>query len=214
MKEPLSVKVINLGHRDDRRLECTKEFGAVGLTANDYAFFGAKHLPDFGVRGCALSHAKAISDFLFEDDRPHLLILEDDFSIRDKPSFIASLDELLQYRNNWDVFLLAHNLAIPVAETPIPAVKRVISSQTASGYIVGRLYAAKLVECFFRSSELLSQAADLPSPGKEYVTSLYCCDMLWRDLQIHDRFWARFPSLTQQRPSYSDIEKQFVDYKV
>ena len=213
MKQLLSIKIINAAHRDDRRIECETEFSAVGLAPGEYAFFDAKYIPEFGARGCALSHAKAISDFLFEEETPYLLVFEDDFSIRDKNTFIVSIEEVLQYKHQWDVFLLAHNLAIPVAETPIAGIKRVVSSQTASGYIVGRLYAAKLVECFFRSSELLAQAAELPSPNKEYATSIFCCDMLWRDLQNHDRFWASFPPLTQQRPSYSDIEKRFVDYK-
>lgn len=214
MKHLLSIKIINAEHRNDRRIECVREFDQIGLTGEEYVFFNAKYLANSGARGCALSHAKAISDFLFDTSKPYLLVLEDDFTIKQRETFRSAIEKVLQYGDLWDVFLLAHNLAIPVDATSMTGVKRVINSQTASGYLVGRLYAAKLIECFFRSSELLARSEELPSPSREYAAEIVSCDMLWRELQIKDRFWASFPSLTQQRPSYSDIEKQDVDYKV
>ena len=214
MKHLLSIKVINADHRNDRKMECIREFDSIGMRPEEYSFFNAKYLADAGARGCALSHAKAISDFLFDERKPFLLVFEDDFTVREKDSFRASVREILRHKDLWDVFLLAHNCAIPVSSTPMTNTKQVINSQTASGYIVGRLYAAKLIECFFRSAELLGTSEELPSPNKEYTTSIFSCDMLWKDLQIKDKFWARIPSLTHQRASYSDIEKRDVDYKV
>jgi glycosyl transferase, family 25 len=214
MKHSLSIKVINAEHRNDRRMECIREFDSIGMTPEEYSFFNAKYISDSGARGCALSHAKAISDFLFDERKPFLLIFEDDFTIREKGSFLPSVQEILQHKDLWDVFLLAHNCAISVAPTPMANTKQVINSQTASGYIVGRLYAAKLIECFFRSAELLAASEEIPSPNKEYAASIFCCDMLWKELQIKDTFWARVPSLTHQRASYSDIEKRYADYKV
>ena len=43
-------------------------------------------------RGCALSHGKAIADFLFAEDKPFLLVLEDDFTIRASADFLAGLE--------------------------------------------------------------------------------------------------------------------------
>src|SRR4051812_27606459 len=109
MKDLLSIKVINTEHRLDRKEECRKEFESIGLSSDDYSFFKAKYLPDFGARGCALSHAQALAEFLFTDEKSFVLILEDDFSIRDAPNLIPSIQEMLRYGIFWDVFLLAHN---------------------------------------------------------------------------------------------------------
>ncbi len=214
MKDLLSIKVINTEHRLDRKEECQKEFDAIGLSAEDYSFFTAKYLPDLGARGCALSHAKALADFLFHEEKPFALIFEDDFTIREGSSFIANVQEILRHAFLWDVFLLAHNDSIPIGPTQMKNTVRVVNARTASAYIVGRLYAPKLIEAFFRSGELLKRADTLPSPNKELAKIVFSCDILWKELQVKDRFWVRQPSLTFQRPSYSDIEKKMVDYKV
>lgn len=214
MKDLLSIKIINMEHRLDRKDECRKEFESIGLSAGDYSFFHAKYVPDLGARGCALSHAKALADFLFNEEKSFVLILEDDFSIRQGSNLIPSLQEILQHAFYWDVFLLAHNDSIPITATQVKNAFRVINARTASAYIVGRLYAAKLIEVFFRSGELLKRAEALPSPNKEKAMSAFACDILWKELQVKDRFWVHHPSLMFQRPSYSDIEKRMVDYQV
>jgi hypothetical protein len=91
---------------------------------------------------------------------------------------------------------------------------RVINSQTASAYLVGRLYAVKLVEVFFRSSVLLDLNDNLNSPNKELARHYFCLDILWKSLQVDDIFLAAFPALVKQRESYSDIEKRNVNYNV
>ncbi|HEX4026625.1 MAG TPA: hypothetical protein VHX18_03325 [Rhizomicrobium sp.] len=50
MKDQVSVKIINLAHRADRKEECRKEMAALGWGEGDYAFFTARHLPDSGAR--------------------------------------------------------------------------------------------------------------------------------------------------------------------
>jgi hypothetical protein len=210
----VSIRIINLEHREDRRQESRKELNAIGLTPEDYQFFSGKYIADFGARGCALSHAQALSDFLFSEDKPFALILEDDFCIRDKASFRSDVLAVLRQYIHWDVFLLAHSDSIPIERLPIKNVYRVIHARTSSGYIVGRLYASKLINIFFRSAEMLARSVQLPSPNKEAARSAFSCDILWKELQTRDKFWATHPPLTFQRPSYSDIEKQHVTYRV
>jgi GR25 family glycosyltransferase involved in LPS biosynthesis len=214
MKDRVSVKIINLAHRLDRREECRKEMAAIGWDEGDYAFFEARHMPDFGCRGCALSHGKAIADFLFMEEKPFLLVLEDDFTIRSGAEFPLRLEAAIAGSAVWDVFLLAHNAAIPIARTPIKDAYRVVNAQTASGYLVGRLYASRLMEVFFRSAEMQDRVKNIPSPAREAANSLFRCDILWKHLQENDRFCAQIPALAVQRPSYSDIEKKMVDYGV
>jgi len=78
MKDRISVKIINLARRADRREECRKEMAAIGWGEDDYAFFTARDMPGAGARGCSLSHGKVIADFLFAEEKPFLLVLEDD----------------------------------------------------------------------------------------------------------------------------------------
>ena len=214
LQNALTIKIINAGHRQDRKLECRTELSTIGIDGHDDIFFTAKFLKDFGARGCALSHAMAISQFLFEGDKPYLMLLEDDFHVRDKTTFFERVNVILQLTAAWDVYLLGHNHAIPIEPLTPWGSNRVINSQTTSGYIVGRLYAAKLIESFFRSSELLNRTVPMPPNIQKYAKHFYCCDILWKELQIHDRFLADLPALIQQRPSFSDIERRQVDYKV
>ena len=186
----------------------------MGWGQGDFSYFAAKHLPDFGARGCALSHGKAIADFLFEEEKPFLLMLEDDFCVRTAMDVAQDLEAAIEQASLWDVYLLAHNAPIPIARTPLQGVYRVVNARTTAAYLVGRPYASKLMAVFFRSAEMLRQVKEIPSPAREIAGGLFRCDMLWNQLQQSDRFWARIPSLILQRPSYSDVEKKMVDYKV
>lgn len=209
----IAIRIINLAHRQDRKEACQQEMAAQGLGPGDYGFFAGKYLPEAPARGCALSHGKVIADFLFEDERPFLLVLEDDFAVRQDTKLLPALETAIAQAALWDVFLLAHNAAIPIARTPLKDAYRVVNAQTASAYLVGRLYAAKLMETFFRAAEMQDQVKDIPSPAREIAGGLFRCDMLWKRLQEEDRFWAQIPALGFQRPSYSDIEKKMVDYR-
>jgi glycosyl transferase, family 25 len=214
MKDRISVKILNLAHRLDRKEECRKEMAAIGWSEADYAFFTARQMPDAPARGCALSHGAAIADFLFTDDKPFLLVLEDDFTIRAGADFLGGLDAAIGQAGFWDVFLLAHNAAIPIARTPIKDSFRVVNAQTTSAYLVGRLYASKLMEIFFRAAEMQDRVKNIPSPAREMADTVFRCDILWKHLQDSDRFCTHIPALTTQRASYSDVEKKVVDYGV
>lgn len=214
MNDKIALKIINLAHRTDRRAECLIDARESGLTLTPAHFFNAKYIADDGARACALSHAMALSEFLFTDDRSFVLILEDDFQIRNKGGFADSINALISAASMWDVYLLGHNEAVPVEGTPASSTFRIINAQTTSGYLVGRAYVPKLIENFFRSADLLSRYKDLPSPNREATRHFTSCDMLWKELQISDRFWASVPALIQQRESFSDVQKKVVSYGV
>ena len=211
MTDKIAIRIINLAHRQDRRQACQQEMAAQGLT--DYGFFAGKYLAEAPARGCALSHGKLIADFLFEDERPFLLVLEDDFALREGVRLMPGLEAAIGQAQLWDVFLLAHNAAIPIARTPLADAYRVVNAQTACAYLVGRLYAGKLMETFFRAAQMQDEVKDIPSPAREIAGGLFRCDMLWKRLQEEDRFWAQIPAPAFQRASYSDIEKKMVDYR-
>jgi GR25 family glycosyltransferase involved in LPS biosynthesis len=212
MHEQISVRIINLPHRTDRRDECIIEARRIGFQITQHDFFAARHIEHNGKLGCALSHGKVLADFLHEDSRDYILVLEDDFSIRNPDTFRPTLDSLIAHAPNWDVYLLGHNTAIPIEGTPIGNTYKIINAQTTSGYLVGRSYAPNLIKSFFRSADLLSRHESLPHQLRNHAYNVFSCDMLWKELQIEHRYWASLPSLIWQRPSYSDIEKTQVNY--
>lgn len=214
MFDNLCIKVINLEHRADRREQCLAEFRAIGLSDSDYVIERARSLPGQGARGCSLSHARALCNFLYEDERPYLMMLEDDFQARAPDAFIARVREALSWGPLWDVFLLAHNFAIPVTATPMPDVFRLVNAQTTSGYIVGRDYVWRLVGLFLQSAEWLRRASYAVPENRIRLEHFNAADMVWKQAQTVDRFWGPAPSLTLQRASFSDIEQRTVDYKV
>jgi len=214
MHDDILIKVINLPHRQDRREECLEEANIAGLSISPKSFFEARYLEHDGRQGCALSHAKALSDFLYDEDHPFVLILEDDFALRDAKEFSATLNMACQYAENWDVYLLGHNQALPIENTPITKNFRVINSQTTSGYIVGRNFTPKLIENFFRSANALRRYNSLNEQLRDHARHFFACDILWKELQTQNRFWAPFPSLIYQRESFSDIENRNTNYGV
>jgi GR25 family glycosyltransferase involved in LPS biosynthesis len=207
-------KIINLAHRQDRRNECLQELKDIHIENLSDIFFEAKFVEHLGAVGCALSHAMVLSDFLFNTDKPYIVVLEDDFQIRDQVDLVETINDAILHSSSWDVFMLGHNSALPIEATPMVNTLRVINVQTMSGYLVGRSYTPTLIESFFRSAELLKKYNDLPSPNKELAKSQFCCDILWKRLQIDDTYWATFPSVITQRKSFSDIEGRVVDYGV
>lgn len=212
--ETIHLKIINLKHRADRREDCAREMAKIGTDAGDELFFDGKSMPDLGAMGCALSHAKALADFIYSDDKPFALILEDDFSIRDAETFADTINNFCNQHYLWDVLLLGHNSAVPIEPTHFGTACRAINAQTTSGYLVGRPYAITLIEYFFRSAELLRRYQHLPEPNRTIAKSMFSCDILWKELQIRDRFIVPIPSLITQRASFSDVENRHVDYGV
>ena len=213
MQELIYLSVINLAHRTDRKQQCIIEIEKTGAILEPH-FFEAKYIQESGARGCALSHAMALSEFLFKSEKPFAMIMEDDFSFRNPVAFVSEINKALEYNESWDVFLLGHNLAIPVKQSKWPAYFKVINSQTASGYMVSRKYATELIGIFFKSAELLHDNEKLPATHRDIAKHFYCCDILWKELQINDNFLTTFPSVVCQRESYSDIEKAVVNYGV
>ena len=212
--EELYIKIINLEHRKDRREESKIEFKKINIDIDiETLFHLARYEPEHGAIGCALSHSKALFEFLYNSKNEILMILEDDFEFIDEANFRKTLNNILSTEEPWDVFLLGHNQAIPIETTTIESVNRVINAQTTSGYLVKRNYAPKLIKIFLESANKLNEYKKLPTPNKELAVSIFSMDIYWKKLQLNDIFIAAVPALLKQRKSYSDIYKDVVDYK-
>jgi hypothetical protein len=106
---------------------------------------------------------------------------------------------------HWDVVLVSARLQ-DSEDTDFSFLSRVREAQTTSGYLVHARYLPKLLGNFLESSFKLNKNCSLYDK--------YAIDQFWKRLQPRDRWYAFSPLLGRQLPSFSDIEKREVDYKV
>jgi GR25 family glycosyltransferase involved in LPS biosynthesis len=208
----IDTYVINMKSRSDRREQVSSEISKARLNPELVKFIDAKYTPRNGAIGCALSHAKALSEFLFNSNSEYGLFLEDDFEIINQEEFYAAVASIMTAADNWDVLLLASNVAAPICNTSLPNVFKVVHAQTTCAYLVKRKYAPTLVRTFFECAEYLS--ANYLSLETKTLNYLSAIDMAWKPLQLSANFYACLPPLARQRESYSDIENKNVLYGV
>lgn len=203
--------ILNLPHRADRKQECLTQIDSTGLNKELVEFIEAKYTPRNGAIGCSLTHAFALSKFLFETEAPFCLILEDDFQIKDSATFINDLKPAILKKDFWDVLLLASNAAVGF-KTELPNVYRAINAQTTSAYLVKREYAPTLIKTFYESANFLSK--NFLQIENNLAKHFFALDMLWKYHQQYDKFMAFIPQIIYQRESFSDVENSVKDYKV
>ncbi|WP_323638625.1 hypothetical protein [Pectobacterium polonicum] len=59
-------------------------------------FFDAVYFEDFGALGASISHANILAKYLSTSTAPYAMILEDDFDIVDKESFLLEIGAILE----------------------------------------------------------------------------------------------------------------------
>jgi len=190
---------INLDKRTDRRYEIEEELNNMELP---YERFPAIYHKQGNV-GCGYSH---LSILKIARDRGYknVLIFEDDFT------FLVSKDELEMYLeklfdnfDNFDVCFLSYNCNSFEDIPPYDFIKRVLDSQTASGYIVNEKCYSKLIELYEQTIPLLE---------KTDHHWLYSTDMSWKIFQKQDMWICFDKRFGKQRSSYSDNSGAYVSY--
>lgn len=204
---------INLDHRTDRLAECRANEAALGYDGGFIQRHAAHAEQDFGALGCAKSQVAALVAFLTHSTAPYCMILEDDLDFLQPYALFASqMEQVRQSNLQWDVLLLAGTATVPFAEPPgMPFLARIFESQSASGYIVNRHYVPKLLQCFVNSLVQMDRFRAITS--RDAIVSRFAIDMNWKQLQREDNWFIFRPAFGHQRPSFSDIERKFVDYK-
>ena len=103
-----NIYVINLKHREDRRVQIEKDFKELGYNKvlNLKYFEAIKHKN--GWMGCALSHLYLIS-YALENNLPYIIIAEDDFQLKVSSEKLKEiLDSLTEIEKknpgSWDIF--------------------------------------------------------------------------------------------------------------
>lgn len=194
----IPVFYINLESREDRNKQVRKELDLIGLR-NYERFDGI--FDSHGILGCALSHSALLARL--ENVKGPVIICEDDIEfLATQTDFELVLSEFLK-DDRLDVLCIANNHLTK----PIPISERlaiVDDTQTAACYVVKESGRQLLGESFAKSAEKLEGG------GNE---SLFAPDIYWKKLQRGRLFFAiPMKRIAKQRASYSNIQKDWVDY--
>ena len=194
-----NVVYINLDSRMDRRAQFEPQFIKLGLKPRR---FSAIRNAD-GAIGCSMSHIMCL-ELAIRNQWDHVLVCEDDAAITNPGQLVYLVNQFLnRFNDSWDVLLLAGNNYQPFRRES-PECIRVANCQTATSYLVCRHYFEPLLANFKDGLKKL-----IAEPGQQ---PKYAIDQYWKNLQRNDRWYLIVPITVIQRPDYSDISKQHVDY--
>ena len=190
---------INLEHRTDRKQEIEKELSNFGLT---YERFPAiPHI--IGGVGCGTSHMETIK-LAKKRGYKNVLIFEDDFEfIVSKKVFEENIEKLFSENINFDVCFLAYNLFESSIIEGTPFLRKVLSSQTASAYIVNSNFYDDLIDLYSYSVNMFERH------DQHWI---YSIDQSWKQIQPLTNWVCFEERLGKQRASMSDNTCVFTDY--
>ena len=203
------IYCINLPYRKDRWETCLSQFKKYNISNNlekfdgivyNNACFNRKqnaHLGCWFSHYTVLKHAQAMH-------YNKILILEDDFTfLIPKEQFEKELAMLFEKEIQFDVCMLAYNLMESETSVYGPFLKRVLSAQTASAYLVNSTYYDKLIDLYNFAIPVLEKT------GQHWI---YANDQIWKDLQRKDNWVCFTTRIGKQRAGYSDNGQSYVDY--
>jgi len=196
-----NVVFINLDSRTDRRTHFELQFGNIGLGLQPQRFAAIRNAD--GAIGCSMSHV-ACMEMAIKNKWDHVLVCEDDATIINPGQLVDQVNHFFnRFSDSWDVLLLAGNNYQPFRQESPEAV-RVANCQTATAYLVRRPYFETLLANF---REGLGKLKAEPTKQPKYAIDQY-----WKLLQRTGRWYLIVPISVVQRPDYSDISKQHVNY--
>lgn len=193
------VRYINLRRRKDRRDLIEGELGNVGV-ANFSRIEAIEE--EMGILGCGRSHILALEE---QTEKDCLMVCEDDLMFVSDAETISEIVQEFLERPELDVLCLANNsMSRPVAVSMGLAISDDI--QTTACYLVKESGRRLLLDAFGESVEALLAGVD---PKKAAL------DRMWKKLQSGVLIFAvPRANLAVQRPGFSDIAREVVDYGV
>ena len=192
-----AIIFINLDHRRDRKIHILNEIKKIDPTFQKTQRISACYNNN-GAIGCSLSHIKALELCLQHPEWKKCLILEDDFTFSSTELF----EELLLACPVFDMLLLA--IGSELCElTEVPNIYRILSSQTASGYVVHQKYINTLLDNVREGYNLLCKI------GNPVYNAI---DQYWKKIMQNGLWYSHKNKIGYQYANYSDIEKKYCDY--
>jgi GR25 family glycosyltransferase involved in LPS biosynthesis len=167
------VYYINLDYRLDRKEQFLAEMKFLDIPDSSIERISGIYTEGFGILGCGLSHKKALETF-YQSGEPYCIIFEDDFKVtlnKEYAKFLLNFP--FKNKIEFDVIMLAGNI-FKQQDTDYTFLKKVLDGQTASGFLITREFAPKLIEAFGESTKLLEDW------WKQYHEKKHdACDELW-----------------------------------
>ena len=165
-------------------------------------FIDAVYKQEDGALGCIMSHEKCIQ-YALEHHLTSVLILEDDFFFENISLLNSSLTRFLMRDISWDVLLFGFSeYGPPVSvKTDVPDLYQNVWSQSAGAYAIHRSFYQRQLDNIRRNIH-----------GEAGPLGPY--DFYWNENRSKQKWFIIKNTLGYQRPSYSDIENRFVDYKL
>ena len=200
-----AIFYINLDVRPDRKEHFLNEMTHLCADITKVHRITAIYDP-IGAIGCSKSHIVAVETFLANPNWNTCIIFEDDFTFynQDISHNQQMLRDCITQFPAWDVFLFASSKWNKLfSDTHVPHIKKVVGSQTASGYMITRTFASSLLKNFREGMEKLTETNNEP---------LYALDMYWKKLQPSHNWYTTVPALGYQYANYSNISQKDMDY--
>jgi len=191
---------INLESRPDRKVFFENQMKMIGLKARRFNAIKNEN----GAIGCSLSHLYLLQ-YAKKNNLDHILIMEDDIMFLNPQIFIQNINNFLSKHTNFDVLLLAGNNMGEYTRIDETCVK-ITHCQTTTGYLVKKHYYDKLIDNFKTGIQKFIKNVNLKLQ--------YAIDQYWCSLQVVDNWYLLTPLTVSQKPDYSDIEKQKINYNV
>ena len=199
-----AIFYINLESRPDRKDHFLNEMTHLCTDLTKVHRINAVY-NEIGAIGCTKSHILTLETFLANPDWATCIIFEDDFTFHnpDISHNQQMLTDCFTQFPTWDAFLFASSKwGKSFTDTHVSHIKKILTSQTTSGYAITREFAPILLANFREGHENLINTKNEP---------LYALDMYWKKLQPSHNWYMTVPALGYQYANYSNISQKVMD---
>ena len=196
------ILYINLENRKDRKKQIIAELKKIGVINNKIKRIDAVNEKYNGHIGCCKSHIKAL-EYAKGKNYNHVILLEDDFIFtKPKKEVDIIINKFLSdYKENWDVIMLAAAYRNSTKIDGKNYIKNVNIALTSSGYIIQKHFYDKLIKnfkwCLKNMEEEMNEWSKTNIGKKKHSTS-WALDQCWSNLQKKSRWYIFYPDLGKQ----------------
>ena len=199
------IVFIHCKHRKDRYENIQNFIKKFNLT--NYHILEATYLPKNGAKGCSHSHYRAMC-YAIENNLNNVLILEDDYWIKDEVSSVNKRLEEIFTIENWDVIMFDWFNTSPLKRSL--EINKNLRKLTHHKYGWSLTSAYAVNKCFFKKlQQSFEESYDLfPDIYIHEKHKKFACDYIWFKLQRENNWYIVYPKIGwQSNELYSDILK-------
>ena len=171
----------------------------------NYHILEATYLPKNGVKGCSHSHYRAMC-YAIENNLKNVLILEDDYWIKEEKDIVNKRLEDIFKIENWDVIMLAWGNNAPLKRSfKVNDNLRKLSHKkygwsSTLGYAVNSNFLKNLRDNFKKAYDNAPEIY-IHNKNKCY----YACDYVWQELQRENNWYVIYPKIGWELEEISSI---------